>query len=334
MLTDAALEGKIDRLNGLKENVIIGKLIPAATGLKRYRRIEIEPSKPLPRAVDELGLLGGDDLASELGMAGFADFEADLASLEEIGLGTDPGFADELRELDVERLKACRGSAPTRRPPLAGSSTACRARRPHVRASPSGCARRRASAASRRCSAQRGRCDARRRWRAGGRDGCGERVDLVDGGRGTPIALRRADPGERAVGVDRHRGHADERLGPALGSRRRRASRASRRCEVDERDRRGERVHAHLDDVDARVAAAQGVEHDARGGERHRAAERAEPGAASAEAAVEHAALRVDTRWSGRAKRLRGGRGAARRRRAGGAREGESHNHDRDRATL
>ncbi len=43
VLTDAALEGKIDRLNGLKENVIIGKLIPAATGLKRYRRIEIEP---------------------------------------------------------------------------------------------------------------------------------------------------------------------------------------------------------------------------------------------------------------------------------------------------
>ena len=49
VLTDAALEGKIDRLNGLKENVIIGKLIPAATGLKRYRRIEIEPAEPLPR---------------------------------------------------------------------------------------------------------------------------------------------------------------------------------------------------------------------------------------------------------------------------------------------
>ena len=102
VLTDAALEGKIDRLNGLKENVIIGKLIPAATGLKRYRRIEIEPAKPLPRAVDELGLLGEDDLAGELGMSGFADFAADLASLEEIGLGSDPGFADELRELDVD----------------------------------------------------------------------------------------------------------------------------------------------------------------------------------------------------------------------------------------
>src|SRR2546423_371792 len=37
VLTDAAIEGKVDRLLGLKENVIIGKLIPAATGLKRYR---------------------------------------------------------------------------------------------------------------------------------------------------------------------------------------------------------------------------------------------------------------------------------------------------------
>src|SRR4029453_6360476 len=35
VLTDAAIEGKVDRLNGLKENVIIGKLIPAATGLKQ-----------------------------------------------------------------------------------------------------------------------------------------------------------------------------------------------------------------------------------------------------------------------------------------------------------
>ena len=49
VLTDAALEGKTDRLLGLKENVIIGKLIPAATGLRRYRRLEIEPAEPLPR---------------------------------------------------------------------------------------------------------------------------------------------------------------------------------------------------------------------------------------------------------------------------------------------
>jgi DNA-directed RNA polymerase subunit beta' len=48
VLTDAAIEGKVDRLLGLKENVIIGKLIPAATGLKRYRQIEIHPSASVP----------------------------------------------------------------------------------------------------------------------------------------------------------------------------------------------------------------------------------------------------------------------------------------------
>ncbi|MFA9397131.1 MAG: DNA-directed RNA polymerase subunit beta' [Clostridiaceae bacterium] len=41
VLTDAAIKGKIDPLLGLKENVIIGKLIPAGTGLNRYRRITI-----------------------------------------------------------------------------------------------------------------------------------------------------------------------------------------------------------------------------------------------------------------------------------------------------
>ncbi len=105
VLTDAALEGKIDRLNGLKENVIIGKLIPAATGLKRYRRIEIEPSEPLPRALDDVGLLDHDEIAAELGLGdgdglGGFNLESDIASLEEIG-GGDTGFAEELANLDV-----------------------------------------------------------------------------------------------------------------------------------------------------------------------------------------------------------------------------------------
>jgi DNA-directed RNA polymerase subunit beta' len=110
VLTDAALEGKTDRLNGLKENVIIGKLIPAATGLKRYRRIEIEPSEPLPRAIDDVGLLDQDEIAAELGLSGGdgfnggygQEFDADLASLEKIGAGgTDPGFVEELADLEV-----------------------------------------------------------------------------------------------------------------------------------------------------------------------------------------------------------------------------------------
>src|SRR6202030_3052369 len=48
-LTDAAIEGKVDRLLGLKEHGIIGKLIPAATGLKRYRMIDISPTEPVER---------------------------------------------------------------------------------------------------------------------------------------------------------------------------------------------------------------------------------------------------------------------------------------------
>ena len=42
VLTEAAINGKLDHLNGLKENVLIGKLIPAGTGMKQYRNIEIE----------------------------------------------------------------------------------------------------------------------------------------------------------------------------------------------------------------------------------------------------------------------------------------------------
>jgi DNA-directed RNA polymerase subunit beta' len=95
VLTDAALEGKIDRLAGLKENVIIGKLIPAATGLKRYRTIEIEPAEPLPRGIDDVGLLEGDDLAAELGLDdgdGLQGFGPafDTTELDEINAGFGP----------------------------------------------------------------------------------------------------------------------------------------------------------------------------------------------------------------------------------------------------
>jgi DNA-directed RNA polymerase subunit beta' len=41
VLTDAAIKGKRDELLGLKENVIIGKLVPAGTGMQRYRQIKI-----------------------------------------------------------------------------------------------------------------------------------------------------------------------------------------------------------------------------------------------------------------------------------------------------
>jgi DNA-directed RNA polymerase subunit beta' len=45
VLTDAAINGKSDKLIGLKENVIIGKLIPAGTGINRYRNIQVQPTE-------------------------------------------------------------------------------------------------------------------------------------------------------------------------------------------------------------------------------------------------------------------------------------------------
>jgi hypothetical protein len=74
--------------------VIIGKLIPAATRLKRYRRIEIEPSEPLPLGTDDVGLLDHDDLAAELRLAdgesltgSWGGIEPDLSDLEDLGNG-------------------------------------------------------------------------------------------------------------------------------------------------------------------------------------------------------------------------------------------------------
>ena len=54
VLTDAAIKGKTDELLGLKENVIIGKLIPAGTGMQRYRKIESEVAKPEISSDEEL----------------------------------------------------------------------------------------------------------------------------------------------------------------------------------------------------------------------------------------------------------------------------------------
>jgi DNA-directed RNA polymerase subunit beta' len=93
VLTDASIEGKVDRLLGLKENVIIGKLIPAATGLKRYRTIEIGPSDKVPAsaymrpATEEQLLAALEEIDSDGGNG---------INLESLGLdfGGQPGVED------------------------------------------------------------------------------------------------------------------------------------------------------------------------------------------------------------------------------------------------
>ena len=60
ILTDASIKGKVDTLQGLKENVIIGKLIPAGTGIKAYKNVEYDlesqfvDEEPLDKLEDEL----------------------------------------------------------------------------------------------------------------------------------------------------------------------------------------------------------------------------------------------------------------------------------------
>ena len=65
VLTEAAINGKVDHLIGLKENVIIGKLIPAGTGMKRYRSVklntDVEPQDEVALEDDDEILLSGDE---------------------------------------------------------------------------------------------------------------------------------------------------------------------------------------------------------------------------------------------------------------------------------
>ena len=52
VLTEAAVKGKVDDLVGLKENVIIGKLIPAGTGMKKYQNTHISTEEELEKVSD------------------------------------------------------------------------------------------------------------------------------------------------------------------------------------------------------------------------------------------------------------------------------------------
>ena len=94
VLTDAAIKSKVDPLNGLKENVIIGKLIPAGTGMKRYRSVKLDTE------MDEINFFDDDD---EI------DFGDDLESTElEDAVDTDADAEDEAEEnaSDLETVEA------------------------------------------------------------------------------------------------------------------------------------------------------------------------------------------------------------------------------------
>ena len=66
MLTEAAINGKVDYLRGLKENVIMGRLIPAGTGMEYYRQVKIAGED-----VVEEELISDTDLALADGIPGY-----------------------------------------------------------------------------------------------------------------------------------------------------------------------------------------------------------------------------------------------------------------------
>jgi DNA-directed RNA polymerase subunit beta' len=95
VLTEAAIEGRSDGLEGLKENVIIGKLIPAGTGMPMYRNIRTEAPEyePLPFYTSEVE--EEMDLATWLREASTnRQAEADLGAMSaEVDADTPPAFA-------------------------------------------------------------------------------------------------------------------------------------------------------------------------------------------------------------------------------------------------
>jgi DNA-directed RNA polymerase subunit beta' len=88
VLTDAAIQAKSDALVGLKENVIIGKLIPAGTGISRYRNIRVEPTE---EARAQVYSMAGYDESDYYGGAGFGAGTGQAVPLEDYDYG-DPRY--------------------------------------------------------------------------------------------------------------------------------------------------------------------------------------------------------------------------------------------------
>ena len=101
VLTEAAICGKTDHLRGLKENVLIGKLIPAGTGMKRYRNVKLDTENGQPAISDddpavldirdeideELPEEIGDFVGSEEVISG--EIEVEVSEAEETGAGEE-----------------------------------------------------------------------------------------------------------------------------------------------------------------------------------------------------------------------------------------------------
>ena len=90
VLTDAAIKGKIDPLLGLKENVIIGKLIPAGTGMARYRKVSLVHDEPVQVAHADTSDIADGETQDDL-MA--TEIQGDIMPTETVAETTLPDAA-------------------------------------------------------------------------------------------------------------------------------------------------------------------------------------------------------------------------------------------------
>jgi DNA-directed RNA polymerase subunit beta' len=86
VLTDAAIHARSDSLLGLKENVIIGKLIPAGTGISRYRNVRVEPTEEAKANVYTMTGYEDTDYA-------FGGGSGEAVRLDDYGYGNDAGYS-------------------------------------------------------------------------------------------------------------------------------------------------------------------------------------------------------------------------------------------------
>ena len=103
VLTEAAIKGKVDPLIGLKENVIIGKHIPAGTGMRKYRDVKLDSGLSMEDELmldeDDMEWEGDEALEEAVDLAHAEDLEG---GAEPIGMETDEEEEEELVELVEE----------------------------------------------------------------------------------------------------------------------------------------------------------------------------------------------------------------------------------------
>ena len=113
VLTEAAISGRIDYLRGLKENVIMGRLIPAGTGMKYYRNVRVAydatENRKQEDEFDEMGdyIRGGIDLpvSEPLPEINDVDFDDEIDDINDLVAGEDESVEvfdiDEAMKVDV-----------------------------------------------------------------------------------------------------------------------------------------------------------------------------------------------------------------------------------------